>query len=104
MYDIVLNVEAVLVWYVLLVIGILALTLWASVRHGTPLPFAWGLVIAVLILWLKDYLAPIVFGVFNYDWNTQPMLFALTGIFAVSWFGYIAMTLYNLLKSGEMIQ
>jgi hypothetical protein len=103
MYDIVLDIEAVLVWYVLLVIGILILTSWASVRHRTPLPFAWGLTIGVMILWLREYLAPIVFGVMNYSWTAQPILFALTGIFAVCWFGYIAMTLYNLLKEGEMI-
>lgn len=104
MYDIVLSIEAILVWYVLLVIGILLITLIASVRHKTPLPFAWGLVIAILILWLRDYLAPVIFGVLNYDWNTNPILFAITGIFGVAWFCYIALTLYNSVQSGELIQ
>lgn len=103
MYDIVLNIEAILVWYVLLVIGILLITFYASVRHKTALPFAWGLVIAILILWLREYLAPIIFGVLNYDWNTNPILFAITGIFGVSWFCYIALTLYNSVKTGELI-
>lgn len=104
MNDIVLSIEAVLVWYVILVIGILIITLMASVRHKTPLPFAWGLVIAILILWLRDYLAPVIFGVLNYDWNTNPILFAITGIFGIAWFSYIALTLYNSWVSGEMIQ
>lgn len=103
MYGINLNVEAFLVWYVLLVIAILAITLYASWRHGTPVLFAWSCVISVLILWLQNYIAPILFGVFNYTWESNSVLFALTGIFAVVWFGYIGMTLYNSVKHGALV-
>lgn len=103
MYDINLSIQAVLVWYVLLVIGILLITLYASWRHSNPILFAWGLVIGVLVLWLQTYLAPIIFGVFNYSWESSPVLYVLTGTFAVAWFGYIAMTLYNCVKHGELI-
>ena len=102
MYDINLNIQAVLVWYVLLVIGILLITLYASWKHSNPILFAWGLVIGILILWLKEYLAPIIFGVFNYSWETSPVLFVLTGTFAVVWFGYIALTLWNCVNEGAL--
>ncbi len=104
MYQINLDIEAVLVWYVLLVIGIIAISLIASYRHNKPILFAWGMVMAVLILWLKDYLAPVIFGVFNYSWESSPILFALTGVFAIGWFGYIGMTLYNAVAHGELIK
>lgn len=103
MYDIVLDINAVLVWYVLLVIGILGLTAFASWRHKKPILFVWGMLMGVLILWLREYLAPIVFGFMNYSWESQPVLFALTGVFAVGWFGYIGITLYNAIVKGELV-
>jgi len=103
MYSIDLDISAVLVWYVLLVIGILLITLWAAIRHKNPALFAWGAVMGTLILWLHAYLAPIVFGVLNYSWESAPYLFVLTGIFAVAWFGYIGLTLYNAVVKGALV-
>lgn len=103
MYDIQLDIEAVLVWYYLLVAGILIITFLASWKHSTPMPFAWGLLMGVLILWLRDYIAPMIFGVLNYSWTETPLLFTVTGLFSVAWFGYIGLTLYNMWTEGEVV-
>ena len=92
------------VWYILLGIGILGISLYASWKHQSFAPITWGLIITGLIYYFRKQIAPLVFGVLNYDWQTNPLMFALTGVFTVMFFGYIALVLYNLNQSGEAIQ
>lgn len=104
MTEIILDVSQYMVWYVLLGIGIIILCLYATWKHQTFAPLVWGLVITGLIFWFRNQIAPLVFGVLNYDWATNPVMFALTGLFTVFFFGYILLVLWNLTQSGEAIQ
>lgn len=92
-----------LIWYYLLAIGISLLCLYATWIHKTATPFFWGLSVSLIIIMLQTYLSPVLFGVLAYDWATQPILFGLTGAFAVMWFGYIGLALYNLIKYGKVV-
>ena len=101
MLDIVLDVGKYMIWYYLLAIGIMILSIWASYEHKTSVPFFWGLTVSVIIIMLQIYIAPLVFGVLNYNYLTQTWQFVLTGIYAVMWFGYIGLTQYNYVRYGE---
>lgn len=101
MWNITLDVGQYLIWYYLLGLGILLFSIWASYIHKTALPLYWGLTIGLIVILLQSYLAPILFGVLNYNYITETWQFVITGIFTVMWFGYIGLTLWNNLIYGE---
>ena len=102
--DVIIEIGKYLIWYYLLAIGIIILTLFASWIHETIKPLFWGLIVGLLMIMLQAYLSPIVFGVLNYEWETQFFEWVLTGWFAVAFFGYIGLCCYNLMKYGEVWQ
>ena len=102
--QIVLDTSKIMVWYFLLIAGIIILTLWATLKHESFLPLTWGLILSGAIYYFKAQIAPLVFGVVNYDWHTNPLMFILTGVFGVMFFAYIALTIWNLHESGSVIQ
>jgi len=104
MTQIVLDVAAFMVWYVLLIAGVIILTLWATWRHKSFVPIVWGVVFSGLVYYFKAQIAPLVFGVLNYDWQANPLMFILTGVFTLFFFAYIALVIWNFHESGEAIQ
>ena len=92
-----------LIWQYLLGIGIFCISAYASYRHKVATPIFWGLSVSLLVIMLAKYLAPILFGVLLYDWATQFWLWFIMGAFGVMWFGYIALTLWNLVDKGEVV-
>ena len=101
MLDIVLDVGKYLIWYYLLAIGIMILSIWASYEHKSKEPFMWGLTISVVIILLQAYIAPLLFGVLNYNYLTHTWQFVILGTYSVMWFGYIGLTQWNYLVYGE---
>lgn len=101
MFEITLDIGQYLIWYYLLAVGIVILSFIASWIHKTGMPLFWGISISAIVILLQSYLAPVIFGVLNYDFATQFWQFMITGIFSVMWFGYIALTLWNNLIYGE---
>ena len=102
--EIIIDASQFLIWYVLLGIGIIAICLWATWKHQTFAPITWGIVVTALIFYFEKQIAPLVFGVLNYDWSTNPLMFILTGTFSLMFFAYIALVLWNLYVSGEAIE
>lgn len=104
MTEIVLDISAYLIWYALLGIGIIILCLWATWRKETGWPLVWGVSITALIWYFNEQIAPLIFGVLNYDWNTNLVMFFLTGAYILLFFGIIAIILWNFHDSGEAVQ
>ncbi len=92
-----------LIWQYLLGIGIFTISAYASYKHNVGTPILWGLSVSLIIVLLAKYLTPLLFGVLMYDYATEFWLWAITGAFGVMWFGYIALTLWNLVDKGEVI-
>lgn len=101
MFEISLDVSQYIGWYYLLAIGIVILSFMASWTHKTGTPLFWGISVSAIIILLQSYLAPVIFGVLNYDMSTQLWQFVITGVFSVLWFSYIALTLWNNMIYGE---
>ena len=101
MWTISFDVSEYLIWYYLLAIGIILLSIWASYEHEKGFPLFWGISIALIIIMLQSYLAPVLFGVLNYNYLTETWQFVITGLFSVLWFSYIGLTLWNNLIYGE---
>jgi len=99
----VLNVEQYLVWYYIFISVVLLLTFWASYRHSTAVPFMWGLIVSLVLLALVNYVEPILFGWMAY-YNVNWYAFALMGGFAILWFGYVLLTIYNCMKYGNVVE
>ena len=104
MSQIIIDVSQYMTWYFLLGVGIILLSLWATLKHQDFFPITWGVVLTGAIYLFRAQIAPLVFGVMNYDWGTNPVMFILTGTFAVMFFAYIALTLWNLWEAGKVIQ
>ena len=104
MTEIILDVSQITTWYYLLIAGIVLLCLWATLKHKSFFPLVWGLVLSGSILAFQNQFAPLLFGVLNYEWGINPVMFVLTGVFAVMWFGYIGLTMYNCVTRGSVIE
>ena len=102
--EIILDIGQYLIWYWLLAIGILLLSVYAAWRHQTATPLFWGFSVGLLMIMLQTYLSPLVFGVLNYDWETQFFEWVLMGWFAVAFFAFIGICCWNLLDSGKVWQ
>lgn len=103
MTEIIIDVAKYLVWYWLLIAGIIILTLWATLKQKNFMPLAWGSILSGAIYLCKDQIAPLIFGVGNYDYSDNIVMFVLTGVFAVTFFMYIALTIWNLYQYNEVI-
>lgn len=101
--EIILDASKYMVWYGLLIAGILISTIWATLKHKTFLPLSWGVILSAAIYWTRNQIAPLIFGVRNYEWANNPVMYALTGIFAITFFAYIGLTLWNLYRYESVI-
>ena len=101
--EILLDVSQYMTWYFLLGIGIITLSLVATLKHKNFMPLSWGLILTIAIWWYRNQIAPLVFGVMNYEWATNPVMYFLTGVFAIMFFAYIALTLWNLYHHEKVI-
>jgi len=97
---IILNVSQYLIWYYLLAVGIIGISLFASYIHNKAFPVFFGISLAVIIIYVQAYLSPIIFGVLNYDYSTQFYEWMATGVFSIMFFGYIGLMMYNLVQYG----
>ena len=99
-----LDIGQYLVWYYLLAIVLVMITVIASYIHQTIKPLYWGIIVGLIMILLQVYLTPIVFGVLEYDFYTQFFEWVLTGWFAVAFFGYLGLCCFNLIRYGEVWQ
>lgn len=99
----ILNVEQYLVWYYIFIGVLLFLTAWATYRHSTAIPFMWGLIVSLVLVALVQYIEPVLFGWVAY-YNVNWYAFALMGGFAVLWFGYVLLAVYNCLRYGSVVE
>lgn len=104
MTEILLDVSKYMTWYFLLGLGIILLSLWATLKHNDFFPLTWGIVLTAAIYYFRNQISPLVFGVLNYEFATNPIMYILTGTFAIMFFAYIALTLWNNYESGNVIQ
>ena len=98
-----ISVEQYLVWYYVFIAVVLLLTFWATYRHKTAVPFMWGLILSLVLLLLVQYIEPLLFGwavYYNINWYA----FALLGVFAILWFGYVLLVMYNCVKYGSVVK
>ena len=102
--NIILDIGQYIIWYWLLAIGIIILCLFASWKHETAIPIFWGGIVGLLMIMLAEYLSPIVFGVLEYDYNTQFFEWVLTGWFTIVFFAFIGLCCFNLIDSGKVWQ
>ena len=104
MTEIVLDVGAFMVWYALLITGIILLCLWATWRKKSAWPLLWGVSVSALIFYFNAQIAPLIFGVLNYGYSTNLVMFILTGAYTVLFFVIIAQVIYNFHMIGEAAQ
>lgn len=98
-----INVEQYLIWYYIFISVLLILTFWASYRHSTVIPFMWGLILSLVLLALVNYIEPMLFGFMAY-YNVDWYAFTLMGSFAVLWFGYVFLAVYNCVRYGGVVE
>lgn len=101
--EVILDVSKYLTWYFLLGIGIMILSIWATYKHRDFMPLAYGTILTGVIVYFKEQIAPLVFGVLNYDWQTNPIMFILTGVFSMMFFAYVGLTMWNVINHNKVI-
>ena len=99
-----IDIGQYLIWYYLLTIGLIIVGLIASYIHQTIKPLFWSGIVGLLMIMLQLYLTPIVFGVLEYNYQTQFFEWVLTGWFAIAFFGYLGICSFNLIRYGEVWQ
>ena len=97
------NLEQYLVWYYVFIVVVLITTVWASYRHSTVIPFMWGVILSLVLVILATYIEPLLFGALAY-YNVNWYAFALLGAFAIIWFGYVFLALYNCVRYGGVVE
>jgi len=91
------NVSEWLVWYYVLIVIILVVSIYALSKHKETLPFMWGVTLSVVLFVFAPYITPILLGVFAY-YNTDWWMFGLMLWLASMWFGWIFLCLYNMIR------
>ena len=97
-----LIVERYLVWYWLFILGVIITTLIASYIHKKILPLMWGVILSLVMLIGYSYIEPVLLGWIAY-YNTDWIMFSITGYIAFIWFGWVLLCLYNSLRYGVMV-
>lgn len=91
--------QQIVVWYWLLAIGTILLTITATVIHQSWLPLIFGGTISAILVLFPSYLEPLLFG-----WMTHPSLLmaTLSFIFFVMWILAFGQAMYNGLRYGKV--
>jgi hypothetical protein len=92
-----IDVSQWLVWYYVLIVIVILVSIWALIKHKEALPFMWGILLSVVLFILAPFITPIFLGVFTY-YNTDWYLFALMLWLTIVWLGWIILCLYNMIK------
>lgn len=99
-----IDIGQYLLWYWLLTIGLVIVGIIASYIHQTWIPLFWASIVGLVMILMQLYLTPIVFGVLEYNYQTQFFEWVLTGWFALAFFGYLGICCYNSIRYGEVWQ
>lgn len=91
-----------LVWYWLFITGVIIITLIASYLHKKILPLMWGIILSLVLIIGVSYIQPMILGWMAY-YNTDWIMFGITGYIAVIWFGWVFLCLYNSIRYGVMV-
>lgn len=104
MYEIITDwIYTNLTWYNIMIIISLLVGLGAGYVHKTGIPILWTGILSLVLIWGKTYLEPMITGLYYFDINNYTVLSIMLAIMSISWLIIIAITHYNLIYNGKVI-
>lgn len=97
-----LALEQYLVWYWLFIAGVMICVSIATYIHKNILPLLWGVILSLVMIILYPYAEPMLLGWMAY-YQTDWVLFAITGYVSLIWFGWVFMCLYQTIRYGVVV-
>ena len=95
-----LDISDIFVWYWILAIVTVGVTVIASLIHRKWMPGLWGITIGSILVCFAPYLEPALFG-----WNvsTDWLIVALSFTFFILWGLALFQGMYNSLRYGKVV-
>lgn len=96
------TLNALTIWYWVLICVILIACIIGAYLHGTFLPILWGGFVSAILYICAEALEPLIFGYQYYDMYSIPWI--LVSLFGILFFGVQITYLYNIVTKGTVIE